>query len=244
MTKKDCSIARDLMPLVLDSVASAESKDFVERHIDACDECRAYYQGLSAKIAPVAEPDSNFINFCRKMERRFSWRGIVKWMAILLIPVLILIFAGWATYHNVFTDQVEMPSSWVDLTLTADENGWITETYQMLDGHRYYYKGTSGYTDAHGICYVSPLKPVWQIDFLYGDGTDVLHRTSNFRILDGALKYVYDINSRSVYDPSINAYVDDCEPVYKTVQEIRLGSENDYKVIWKKGDPLPPAVKL
>ena len=38
---KDCAMARDLMPLVIDNVASEESREFVENHMAGCDECSA-----------------------------------------------------------------------------------------------------------------------------------------------------------------------------------------------------------
>ena len=43
---KDCNIARDLMPLVIDEVASGESKNFVEAHIGDCPPCRDYFEGM------------------------------------------------------------------------------------------------------------------------------------------------------------------------------------------------------
>ena len=39
MNKNDCNVVRDLMPLVLDRVASDESREIVEEHITACGEC-------------------------------------------------------------------------------------------------------------------------------------------------------------------------------------------------------------
>jgi len=49
MEKRDCGIVRDLMPLVIDQVASPASTELVENHIRECEECReplpyAYYR--------------------------------------------------------------------------------------------------------------------------------------------------------------------------------------------------------
>ena len=44
--KKDCEVVRDLMPLVLDDVASDGSKHMVSAHVQTCAECAAYMNCL------------------------------------------------------------------------------------------------------------------------------------------------------------------------------------------------------
>ena len=50
---KDCDTIRDLMPLVLDDVASENSKKIVTRHVEDCKECQEYMDQLIADL-PVA----------------------------------------------------------------------------------------------------------------------------------------------------------------------------------------------
>jgi len=50
MRKKDCNIIRDLIPLVLDRVASDESREAVETHIAACAECRKHYDEMKSAL--------------------------------------------------------------------------------------------------------------------------------------------------------------------------------------------------
>ena len=44
MNDISCDICMDLMPLVQDGVASADSAEAVERHIETCPECRAMFE--------------------------------------------------------------------------------------------------------------------------------------------------------------------------------------------------------
>ncbi len=44
MNDISCDICMDLMPLVQDGVASADSVEAVERHIETCAECRAMFE--------------------------------------------------------------------------------------------------------------------------------------------------------------------------------------------------------
>ena len=48
--KKDCEVVRDLMPLVLDDVASDGSKHMVSAHVQTCAECAAYMNQLKADL--------------------------------------------------------------------------------------------------------------------------------------------------------------------------------------------------
>ena len=47
---KECDTIRDLMPLVLDAVASENSKNMVTRHVEDCKECREYTNQEAARM--------------------------------------------------------------------------------------------------------------------------------------------------------------------------------------------------
>ena len=48
--KISCDIVRDLLPLYKDNVCSDASKDMVEDHLSGCENCRAYYEKMSAEL--------------------------------------------------------------------------------------------------------------------------------------------------------------------------------------------------
>ena len=50
MKKNDCNVIRDLMPLVLDRVASDESRALVEEHMGSCGKCRKQYEEMKAEM--------------------------------------------------------------------------------------------------------------------------------------------------------------------------------------------------
>lgn len=52
-----CGVVQDLMPLVRDGVASAESEALVQAHIESCADCRALWDALPATSAAPAQPD-------------------------------------------------------------------------------------------------------------------------------------------------------------------------------------------
>ena len=55
MNKITCDICKDLVPLVKDGIASADSYLAVEEHMENCEHCRALYDGLLQE--PSANPD-------------------------------------------------------------------------------------------------------------------------------------------------------------------------------------------
>ena len=57
MKKNDCNVIRDLMPLVLDRVASDESREMVETHIRSCEDCRKQYDEMKADMPEEARAE-------------------------------------------------------------------------------------------------------------------------------------------------------------------------------------------
>ena len=47
--KNNCDMARDLMPLTIDGVASEASQNYVNEHLAECAECRAYLEGMNLR---------------------------------------------------------------------------------------------------------------------------------------------------------------------------------------------------
>ena len=56
-----CAVVQDLMPLVRDGVASADSEALVQAHIESCADCRALWDALPATSAAPAQPDDTAV---------------------------------------------------------------------------------------------------------------------------------------------------------------------------------------
>ena len=52
-----CDIVQDLIPLVQDDAASAESRKFVETHIAECEACLAVFEAARKEDSPVSTDD-------------------------------------------------------------------------------------------------------------------------------------------------------------------------------------------
>ena len=74
--KNKCNVARDLMPLVIDGVASEESQQYVDEHIAECTECALTYGAMRVEL-PRANQEKERAEMekaakaMKKMRRKF-----------------------------------------------------------------------------------------------------------------------------------------------------------------------------
>ena len=54
--KRDCEMARDLMPLCVDGVASEGSQEFVAAHAASCRECAEVYRQMREALRSEQSP--------------------------------------------------------------------------------------------------------------------------------------------------------------------------------------------
>ena len=83
MKKNDCNVIRDLMPLVLDRVASDESRALVEEHMNSCEECRKQGRFVKATVVDHIVPhrgdqklfwdEANWQPLCKPCHDKKTW---------------------------------------------------------------------------------------------------------------------------------------------------------------------------
>lgn len=85
MSKKNCDMIRDLLPLYTDGVCSEESRKYVNEHLASCPECTDMLQKMNQKVAVSAEHD---ISSIRKIKKR------IRLGKIAAITVSVILLAG------------------------------------------------------------------------------------------------------------------------------------------------------
>ena len=92
--KVTCEIIEDLLPLYVDNVCSAQSRQAVEQHLQDCEKCRSSFESTLAVPVPHIEPDSPVED--KAIKTGFRKIRIRWWAAILVILAVIPIaFLGW-----------------------------------------------------------------------------------------------------------------------------------------------------
>lgn len=102
--KMDCRVIRDLLPLYVDEVCSAESREIVEEHLSECETCTKILDEMKTETISKEEVEMNLEeaesirNLSRKWNRELwmaTLRGIGSTILVIaLIFLVVYIFVG------------------------------------------------------------------------------------------------------------------------------------------------------
>lgn len=130
--KKDCEVVRDLMPLVLDDVASDGSKHMVSAHVQTCAECAAYMNQLKADLpaGKKSELDSRAAfdaaaQTLRKQKRRRTLRNVLLGALI----VCILGLANLYCFDWLMNETRPIPTSEYGIQLSQLADGRLVASF-------------------------------------------------------------------------------------------------------------------
>lgn len=127
--KDKCSIARDLMPLVIDGACSEESSKFVKDHVSECPPCAEVWGEMKTELPRVAaeKEKAELEKAARAMKKKRRKR--VTWTVLLsVVAAVVLVFGGGWLYDELTVySNVPMSKDEVDVKLykTSDGTGLI-----------------------------------------------------------------------------------------------------------------------
>ena len=92
---KECGMVRDLLPLVIDEVASESSREYVETHLSGCAECTAVFEEMKGKIPPKTEQEKGseqaaFSKAAEKLKRKKRMRTLRNILLGVVIGCVVL----------------------------------------------------------------------------------------------------------------------------------------------------------
>ena len=96
--RNECSIIRDLLPLYIEEMVSADTVAFMEEHLEKCDTCRAELGGMKAQndVEKAASdiPASSTMplkTFRQKWQRKATlssnWPSTTHWIGKRILPL-------------------------------------------------------------------------------------------------------------------------------------------------------------
>ena len=217
MKRNDCNIIRDLMPLVLDRVASDESREAVETHIVACEECRRQYDAMKSDLpeetrVEYEEEQKQFTEALKAVRTRKIKRRICK-VALAALACMAAVLIGLFAYDALFWKMtVPVDNQYYSLSICETKSGQyvITADATQLDFNTM--------TASEDACI---------------DGRDIVY----IRFMAAPIHTPASAGS-GIKKWDIMVMKNDGED---PVDEIRQGTPDNYITIWKKGDPIPSA---
>ena len=109
--KTECSVVRDLLPLYIEDMVSAETAQYVNEHLKKCDECQAELANLKegvelsieTRVASKSDGAKPFKKMMKRMNRQFY--------SIAYAAIIFLIFLGfgWTAGDNLMYNSLIMP---------------------------------------------------------------------------------------------------------------------------------------
>ncbi len=245
-----CAIVRDLMPLVIDDAASPEAKRMVEEHLPLCKECSAMMQDMGYQPATptITEKDEQFLKLCLKVRKAFSWKRALLLFAALVLAAGLLTAGICFVHFKMYSDFLPFTPDIYSAALNQD--GLLVVEYENTGTHHIMHTNFSVEPEEH-ILYIIPNLSCWPQRLF--DKTETSASVYTFiRFREGKLwHYTYHgwepgAQNAAIATPIFNeesgSYTWSDQAITRQrdeIWEIRLGTEENYHVIYQAGDTLP-----
>lgn len=121
----NCNVAKDLMPLVIDGVASEESQQYVDEHIAECTECALTYGAMRVELprANQEKERAEMEKAAKAMKKKRRKR--IFWSAVIGAVLSVVLFVGGEWLYHSLTQSTQYPMDKGELTV---------EVYKRADG--------------------------------------------------------------------------------------------------------------
>ena len=92
MSKINCALIKDLLPLYIDDLCSKETTEIVGNHLEICEACNKEYETL--KTEPKVKPqEDNSQELIKKVNKKFGrdkkW-AVIKTLSIILVGIILV----------------------------------------------------------------------------------------------------------------------------------------------------------
>ena len=217
---KDCAMARDLMPLVIDDVASGESREFVEKHLGECAECRAVYGEMKKEIpAKTAQEKGSeqaaFSKAAEKLKRKKRLRVLRNILLGVLIGC-ILLGGGLLGFDRLTQAREHIYYGFYNVYLSELKNGDIVFTMDYC----------GSYDDLGSV-----IKPEKEVNDVTGEEEYILYvYAEKYLIPRKNAEPMQNHGIMTITSKELQEYA-----------EIRQGVPSEYRTIWKTGGKIDKA---
>ena len=231
----DCEVVRDLMPLVIDDAASGASRGIVETHLKGCPDCRTAMEEMRTELAgrKAAPEDKEFARFVKNMGKRLRRKKIIAILGAVIGVVGIAI----GVYSYLASNSRAIKLTPENVVFALNEEGYLTVTHTIEGKYGYTGMGTEGMADS-GILYFHITRSMLP-DYSGEKLTGTIHETNDWLYWNGeelCQVWLNPVEGLPENLPPESYYVYVEEPI----SELRVGTPEDYFVLYREGDVLTP----
>ena len=231
----DCEVVRDLMPLVIDEAASGTSRGIVETHLKECPDCRKTMEEMRTELAErkASPEDKEFVRFVKNTGKRLRRKKVIAMLSLAVGLVSLLIGAYAYLVNN--SRNIELTPE--NVVFALNEEGYLVVTHTIEGKYGYTGMGTGGRVDEDELYFhmTRTILPDYSGEKLTG----TIRETLDWIFWNGEeLCHVYSEAAEGLPEnlppESYDVYVE--EPI----GELRVGTPEDYFVLYRAGDVLTP----
>lgn len=139
-TKIPCHMIKDLLPLYLDALVSEETAAEIKAHIEACSDCRKYYEHMKTEILEEEhlkqEENCKEINYLKKIKRNTNKKVILGAAATLLFCVFALavkLFVIGSPNESYYTTYIEVYDDTIHVGGTFTDSAAVYSRYKIKE---------------------------------------------------------------------------------------------------------------
>lgn len=154
--KTSCQITKDLLPLVVDEIASDDSRAYVEEHLSGCQNCQKQLELLRESTADIGkaavETEEQLFEKAAAAIRRKRGRRTAGKILLGALIAFALLFGFYGVKHELYDYQtaVRMNENDYDVRLSQLSDGRVVASVKLLGRHpiggmgTYTLEGTNG----------------------------------------------------------------------------------------------------
>lgn len=242
---KECAVVRDLIPLKLDNVCSAQSARLVDDHCARCPACAQFYQDMAAAApAPLRQADAleaeDFRRALARLKRTAAFRTARTIALWVVWTALVLAAAKFGFTALCVTPSRVLPEDDCVYAVERSAQGFVNLTFKPKDESLAC--ALSSFSSGDGIYYYQLKCALIPVSFgQSGAGAFMagqynwLTFGSDWFYSEGSIAPLRYSDWTRMPDGRVACAVVPGEPV----AEIRLGTPEKYVTLYRAGDSVP-----
>ena len=127
-----CNLIKDILPLYVEDMVSADTKEFVSEHLEHCAQCRGSFERMrrAAEFIPDTAPDTDIVPLKRVKRDLFIKRlQAICFTAVLACAIVTIIFGiltspEFFPYTNHLLRVMDVPDGGVIITFDSEVTGY------------------------------------------------------------------------------------------------------------------------
>ena len=122
--KKECKIVQDLLPSYIDNLTTKETKDYIEEHLEKCQDCKQVLESMKKDFnLNITKKDNQEVKYIKKFNKKIN---ILKLIILSVIVVFIILTARKVIIISNLSQNAEN-------TINTENYHTITYSYQLED---------------------------------------------------------------------------------------------------------------